>query len=65
MAELVRVGPDHVRPRVQAGETLLVCAYEDDLTFRKMQLSGGISFSEFRSRLPSLPKTQELVFYCA
>lgn len=65
MAEIVRVGPEEVRPKVEPGETLLVCAYEDDGKFRQIQLSGAISLSEFKSRLPSLPKSQEIVFYCA
>lgn len=65
MAEIVRVGAEEVRPKVESGETLLVCAYEEDGKFRQLQLSGATSLSEFQSRLPSLPRSQEIVFYCA
>ena len=65
MEEIVRIGPEEVRPKLESGESLLVCAYEEDGKFLQLQLSGAISLSEFKSRLPSLPNTQEIVFYCA
>lgn len=65
MAEVVRMGPQEVRPKVQSGEALLVCAYEQDAKFRQIHLEGAISYSEFTSRLSSLPKDKEIVFYCA
>lgn len=65
VSEIIRIGPEEVRRKVQAGETLLVCAYEEDWKFRQMNLEGAISFSDFRSKLPSLSKSREIVFYCA
>jgi hypothetical protein len=65
MAESIRVIPEEVYEGVKTGKTLLVCAYENDAKFKKMQLQGAISLSEFRSKLPSLSKDQEVVFYCA
>lgn len=65
MSEIIRVGPEEIRRKLQLGEALLVCAYEEDAKFRKMNLEGAISFSEFTSRLPSLSKSSEIVFYCA
>lgn len=64
MAEPVRVAPEEVHEKLKSGTTLLVCAYDDDATFRQMKLQGGISLSEFKSRLPSLSKDQEVIFYC-
>lgn len=64
MAEPVRVTPKEVYEKVKSGTTLLVCAYDDDETFRQMKLQGGISLNEFKSRLPLLSKDQEIVFYC-
>jgi hypothetical protein len=61
--EIERITPEEVRPKLEAGEALLVCAYEDDEKFRRMKLSGAISMSEFRARLPSLPRDMEIVFY--
>ena len=63
MAEPKRVTSEEIYQRVKSGAVLLVCAYEDDAKFRRMQLEGAISFNEFKSRLPSLPKDQEIVFY--
>jgi len=63
MMEPKRIAPEGVYAKVKSGKTLLVCAYEDDAKFKKMQLEGAISFSEFRSKLPSLSKNQEIVFY--
>jgi hypothetical protein len=58
-----RVSPEKVHQGLETGRLLLVCAYEDEKRFRQMQLEGGISFSEFQSKLPALSKDQEIVFY--
>ena len=63
MKEPPRVAPEGVYQKLKSGNLLLVCAYEDEARFRTMQLEGAISLSEFRSRLSSLPKEQEIVFY--
>ena len=65
MAEPIRISPREVRDKVQAGSALLVCAYDDEEKFKNNFLEGAISFSEFKSRLPSLTNTQEIIFYCA
>ncbi len=58
-----RISPEEVRQGLESGRLLLVCAYEDESRFRQMQLEGAISFSHFQTRLPALPKDQEIVFY--
>jgi hypothetical protein len=63
MAEPERVAPEEIYQRLKSGTVLLVCAYDDDAKFRRMQLEGAISFNKFKSKLPSLPKDQEIVFY--
>ena len=65
MAEPERVSPKEVFQKLKAGTALLVCAYEDEAKFRKMQLQGAISLTEFKSKLPSLARDQEIIFYCA
>jgi rhodanese-related sulfurtransferase len=65
MFEPRRVTPQEIYPKVQSGQTLLVCAYDDDAKFRRQRLKGAISLAEFQSRLASLPKDREIVFYCA
>jgi len=63
MVEPERITPEEVYQKLEAGKVLLVCAYEDEAKFEKMHLQGGISFNEFKSKLPSLTKDQEIVFY--
>lgn len=65
MAEIVRVLPVEVREKLKSGKALFVCAYPDEERFKSLHLEGAISFREFESRLPSLPKDQEIIFYCA
>jgi len=65
MAEPKRITPEEVHHKLKAGKVLLVCAYEDEAKFKKVQLQGAISLNEFKSKLPSLAKDQEVVFYCA
>ncbi len=63
MKEPERVTPEGVCQKLKAGKALFVCAYEDDSKFEMMHLQEAISFNEFKSKLPSIPKDQEIVFY--
>ncbi len=65
MAEPERITPRETYEKVQAGTALLVCAYDNEEKFKARRLEGAISLSEFKSRLPALPKDQEIIFYCA
>jgi hypothetical protein len=58
-----RVSAQDVRSKLQAGQALLVCAYESDVKFRQAALEGAVSFSEFERRKSSLPRDLEVVFY--
>lgn len=63
--DVPRISPAEARRRVQQGQALLVCGYEDDSKCRAMALEGAITVSDLQRRLGSLPKSQELIFYCA
>ena len=65
MTEITRVAPKEIYPRVKSGDSLLVCAYDSEETFRSMFLEGAISLKEFKARVSQLPKDQEIIFYCA
>ncbi len=65
MSELKRITPEEIHQKLKTGKALLVCAYEDEAKFKKVQLQGAISLNEFKSKLPFLSKDQEIVFYCA
>lgn len=64
MTEPIRITPEEAQRKVKAGSALLVCAYDDEAMFSQMHLQGAISLKEFKSRLPSLTKDQEIVFFC-
>ncbi len=61
----IRIAPEEVRQKVISGSALLVCAYEDIGRFEQVHLKGAISLPEFRSRISSLAKGHEIIFYCA
>ncbi len=65
MVDVIRVSPQEVMERVTSGSALFVCAYDDDEKFRNNHLEGAISLGEFKTKLPSLSKDQEIYFYCA
>lgn len=63
MADIERISAQQTYAKIKAGEALLVCAYEDEAKCRALNLEGSISFTSFKSRLQSLPKSQEIIFY--
>lgn len=65
MANAPRILAAEARQKVRAGEALLVCAYEDQSQFDAMHLEGAVSLQEFLARREKLPRSQEIVFYCA
>ena len=62
--DVERIGVADARQLVSAGRALLVCAYDDDRCAR-VQLEGSIPLSELERRAASLPKDQQLIFFCA
>jgi hypothetical protein len=65
MAKVNRITPEETYQKLREGNALLVCAYDSEEQFRSRQLAGAISLPEFRAKLSSLSKDQEIVFYCA
>lgn len=65
MGDIARITPADARRAVKDGKALFVCAYESEELCGRMRLEGGISLGQFRERLPSLDKRQEIIFYCA
>ncbi|MDJ0780908.1 MAG: hypothetical protein QNJ22_03010 [Desulfosarcinaceae bacterium] len=62
VAETNRINPDEAMKKSEAGEALLVCSYADDKC-KTMLFEGALLRSEFESKLATLPKTQEIIFY--
>jgi hypothetical protein len=63
--DIARISVEDARRKVQANQALLVCAYEDEAKCRMVNLEGSISLTRFQARAGSLPKTQEIIFFCA
>jgi hypothetical protein len=64
MPEPIRISVEEAREKVSAGSALLVCAYDDKEKFKKNHLQGALSLGEFKAKLPSLNKDQEIIFFC-
>jgi rhodanese-related sulfurtransferase len=60
-----RIGALEARERVESGQALLVCAYEEEGKCRRNRLGASITLAELRERDGTLPVDQELIFYCA
>jgi hypothetical protein len=58
-----RISPSEARAKTQSGEALLVCAYGDKKCKSRL-LEGALLKSQLKERLASLPKEQEIIFYC-
>jgi hypothetical protein len=63
MADIERISAQQAYTKAKSNQALLVCAYEDDAKCRMLDLAGSISFTSFKSRAGSLPKSQEIIFY--
>lgn len=63
MPQAQRIDVDPARRKVESGEALLVCAYDDEEKYRDNELDRSISLDQLRSR--SVDRNQEIVFYCA
>jgi hypothetical protein len=44
---------------------VLVCAYEDEEKCRRLKLQGAHTLRELEAGMATLPRSQEIVFYCA
>ena len=63
MSEPIRVTPQEVYPKVKSGDAVLVCAYNDEEEYKRINLEGSISLAEFYSKLPQYAKDQEIIFF--
>jgi rhodanese-related sulfurtransferase len=65
MADIERISAQQAHAKAEAKQALLICAYEDEAKCRMLNLDGSISFASFKSRVNSLSKSQEIIFYWA
>ena len=50
--------------KVKSGDALLVCAYSSEEKCSTIQLEGSVSLTKFESKIQSLQKDQEIIFFC-
>jgi hypothetical protein len=62
--EAIRISVQDAYQQVTSGKAILVCSYDKE-TCSKMMLEGAITREEFESKLPSISKSQPIIFYCA
>jgi len=63
MADIEGIDAQQAHTKAKSNQALLVCAYENEAKCRRLNLDGSISFTSFKSRVNSLPKSQEIIFY--
>jgi hypothetical protein len=63
MADVERSSVEEAHRKTKANQALLVCAYEDEAKCRRLNLEGSIMLAGLQSRVASLPKAQEIIFY--
>jgi hypothetical protein len=67
MDDVRRVTPEEAHQRVESGQALLVCAYEDEARCRQLHIGDALTMEELRRLLERDQKARdrELIFYCA
>jgi hypothetical protein len=64
MAEIERIGVAEARRTVQANAALLVCAYAEEARWNSARLDGAMPLTRLEARAATLPRDQEIIFYC-
>jgi len=65
MPHATRIDPRVTRKKIESGEALLVCAYDDEAKCNQMHLEGAMHLQELEEKLSGIPREKELIFYCA
>ena len=65
MAVPIRISAEEVYRKLKSSDAILVCAYDSDEKYERSKIENSIPYSRFKSTFPNIPKTQEIIFYCA
>lgn len=63
MPNAERIDAERARERVETGDALLVCAYDEEGKCRDLEVEDAITLAELRSR--DMANDREIVFFCA
>ena len=58
-----RIGPQAARSAADAGEALIVCAYEKEARCKGEQIQGALTKQALDEKSPEMPKDQQIIFY--
>ena len=61
--EIERISVKEAFDKMESGNAIVVCSYDDNAC-KNILFKGALLRSEFESRVPSLSKNQEILFYC-
>jgi hypothetical protein len=60
-----RIDPQAARVHLTSSNALLVCAYDSAEKCRANPINNAMTLAEIEARAASLPRSQEIIFYCA
>lgn len=61
-----RITPQPAQEHMRADTpAMLVCAYDSEEKFQQNHLEGAMELEHFASQADTIPKDQEIIFYCA
>lgn len=65
-ATITRISPEEAHAHLESNpDALLVCAYDDPMKFEQNHLEGAQSLPQLASRVNTLLRNREIIFYCA
>jgi hypothetical protein len=65
ISNVPRISVEKARQKTLSGESLFVCAYDDDASCNEIRLDRGISLAEFESKISDVSKEREIIFFCS
>jgi hypothetical protein len=60
-----RIDPQAARVHLASSNALLVCAYDSVEKCQANRIEGAIQLAELEAKAAQLPRSQEIIFYCA
>ncbi len=60
-----RIDPLAARVHLASSNAWLVCAYDSAEQCQANRIDGAIALAELEAKAASLPRSQEIIFYCA
>jgi hypothetical protein len=60
-----RIDPRAARVHLASSNGWLVCAYDSAEQCQANRIDGAIALAELEPKAASLPRSQEIIFYCA